>query len=137
MKPRNEVGKDYYQRHKEKIKAKAAIKRDSQEYKNMIRRLTLRKRYGITPEDYEVMLEKQNGACAICHTTEPNTGKKFFDVDHNHETEKVRGLLCGRCNKYVGLLENNESLRQKAEAYIESYEDVEYDEKCQPTEFPS
>jgi hypothetical protein len=57
-------------------------------------------RYGITEDDYHRMAEKQNQSCAIC-----GRGTQRLDVDHDHETGKVRGLLCIRCNTTVGILE--------------------------------
>lgn len=72
----------------------------------LLRRSHLKKAYGITPEDYDAMLARQGGLCAICR----NAAKLV--VDHNHVTGKVRGLLCPECNQAIGLLkENRESLR--------------------------
>lgn len=63
---------------------------------------TLMRKYGITIEDYEQMLERQNGVCAICLRPESGVDKsstvKQLAVDHDHETGRVRGLLCFRCN---------------------------------------
>lgn len=64
-----------------------------------------RLRYGITLEDYERILESQNGGCAICETTTPGGRGNRFHVDHNHETGVVRGLLCWTCNRRLGVLE--------------------------------
>ena len=55
----------------------------------------LKQAYGITIEDYDTILESQNGKCAICHG---GTSKRHFAVDHNHRNGNVRGLLCARCN---------------------------------------
>ena len=54
-------------------------------------------------EEYETLLQDQDSACAICGITAEEIGKKLI-VDHNHETLKVRGLLCWRCNSGLGLL---------------------------------
>lgn len=64
---------------------------------------TLQKTYGISTEEYDRILEAQDGKCAICGRKP--TGKKRLAVDHDHKTGAVRGLLCageGRCNE--GLL---------------------------------
>lgn len=72
--------------------------------------------YGITPEQYAELFRKQNGMCAICH--QPPRGKmKSLSVDHDHNTGKVRGLLCITCNRAVGYLDNVE-WRAAANAYL-------------------
>lgn len=80
-------------------------------------------KYGLTLEQYEVMLDEQGGVCAICGQDEPaahgRTGKKFLlSVDHCHETGRVRGLLCQKCNRAVGLLGDRVDLLEKAIAYL-------------------
>lgn len=57
---------------------------------------TRRKQLGLTIEDYERLLAAQGGGCAICGAT-PKTRR--LDVDHDHRTGAVRGLLCHRCNR--------------------------------------
>lgn len=66
----------------------------------------LKKRYGISKAEYECILTVQNGVCAGCGN--PPTTRKL-DVDHNHETNKVRCLLCHTCNKAQGGLKENVS----------------------------
>lgn len=68
-----------------------------------VREYELRNRYGITPEDYDRMLEEQGGVCAICEGACP-TGRRLA-VDHDHETGRVRGLLCVNCNQRLAWLE--------------------------------
>jgi Recombination endonuclease VII len=60
-------------------------------------------RYGITLQDYDRMLQEQNGGCAICHRV-PQAGERRLAVDHDHVTKKVRGLLCAFCNIMIGRL---------------------------------
>lgn len=55
----------------------------------------LQKKYGITEDDYQDLLDNQNGACAIC-LKKPRT--RAFAVDHDHKTNEIRGILCSRCN---------------------------------------
>lgn len=60
----------------------------------------LKRKYGITLDDYYKMLRNQGSVCAICGAPEPD--HKKFDVDHCHKTGKVRGLLCTSCNRMLG-----------------------------------
>jgi hypothetical protein len=82
----------------------------------------LRLNYGITLEDYETLLLAQNGTCAICHEPETRrypTGRvSNLCVDHDHETGKIRGLLCHRCNQAVGYLRDRSGLCLSAAAYL-------------------
>jgi hypothetical protein len=65
----------------------------------------LERAYGLTHIDYVVMLNEQDGGCAICHTP-PQRGQHLA-VDHDHKTGYVRGLLCTRCNLQLGWYEAN------------------------------
>lgn len=60
-------------------------------------------RYGITREQYNLMLVKQNFSCAICETYQSDL-PKALSIDHCHESGVVRGLLCSKCNHAIGLL---------------------------------
>ncbi|MFI9235766.1 endonuclease VII domain-containing protein [Streptomyces sp. NPDC053079] len=87
-------------------------------------RWNLQNTYGITLDKYNAMLSSQGGVCAICEQDEPNThgrtGRKFsLSVDHCHDTGRVRGLLCQKCNRAVGLLNDNVDLLRKAIDYLE------------------
>ena len=61
----------------------------------------LKKRYGITLEDYEAMVSEQGNRCYICHKHR-STQKNDLAVDHCHKTGLVRRLLCVRCNALLG-----------------------------------
>lgn len=64
--------------------------------------------------DYDRFYQLQSGACAICKTHQSDS-KKTLEVDHDHETMFVRGLLCFRCNLNLGTYEK---IKPHAEAYI-------------------
>ena len=77
----------------------------------------LRNRFGMSLEDYDQILESQNGQCRICGTDTPGNKGRFV-VDHNHATEKVRGLLCWSCNVGIGHLQDDPSILLSAFNYL-------------------
>jgi hypothetical protein len=77
----------------------------------------LMSRYGISLQTYNEMLNSQNGKCYLCDNTE---GDKRLHVDHNHETGKVRGILCSPCNTKLGVIENKEWM-EKAINYLQEF----------------
>lgn len=58
--------------------------------------------YGITVDDYDAMLDRQNGRCAICRTDKVGGNATRWHIDHDHTTGTVRGLLCMKCNLGLG-----------------------------------
>ncbi|HJU02351.1 MAG TPA: endonuclease VII domain-containing protein [Actinomycetes bacterium] len=84
-----------------------------------IRDANLKALYGISLPEYEELLQMQGGVCAIC--TRPPRGKRPLDVDHDHESGKVRGLLCGNCNRAIGLLDENPRLFDRAKEYLAQF----------------
>lgn len=74
-------------------------------------------RYGLTVEEYDALLEKQCGVCAICEALPPVGRLRRLSVDHDHVTGEVRGLLCQRCNMALHFLENTE-WNERATAYL-------------------
>lgn len=85
----------------------------------------LQRNYGIDVTGYHQMLEAQQHHCAICgcEASDPvrNKGKSRFCVDHDHQTGRVRGLLCAICNYGVGHFQDDPVLVRKAATYLESY----------------
>lgn len=82
-------------------------------------RHSARKRnYGITPQDYDLMLKKQDGRCAICRQTPSAAPKGILYIDHDHQTDAVRGLLCQPCNTAIGLLKDRPDLMISAARYL-------------------
>lgn len=77
----------------------------------------LRHRYGLEPEEYAQLLEIQGGVCAICHR-DPNDSKETLAVDHCHQAQVIRGLLCDRCNRGIGLLGDDPANLEAAAEYI-------------------
>ena len=123
--------KQYYESHKEELKLyrdkyrmdnKEKIKAQNKQYRlnnpEKIRNHDLLKSFGITLGDYNNMLEYQDGVCAICGDYETDNNAKNLAVDHNHQTGKIRGLLCGKCNKMLGLAKDDKTILQSAINYL-------------------
>ena len=96
--------RDYVARNRERVRAAARARR-------------LRILYGLTPEDFDAMLAAQGARCAICPATEPG-GSGTWAVDHCHETGRVRGILCHRCNRAIGRLGDDPARLRDAAAYL-------------------
>lgn len=109
----------YYEYHKEENRKRAAKwqKENSERYRRWLYEHSLIKNYNITIEDYKKMLNDQNGVCAICFR-EDKKGRKLC-VDHNHDTGKVRGLLCGNCNKLLGMAGDDKKILSRSIKYLE------------------
>ena len=79
----------------------------------------LRKEFNLDFYEYDVMFTKQKGVCAICFGVEPD--KRFTPrlcVDHNHTTNRVRGLLCSYCNRGLGQFKDSTTLLLLALKYL-------------------
>lgn len=79
-----------------------------------IRDAKLKRKYGISLSEYQIILERQGNKCYICWATD-----RPFNIDHDHKTGKVRGVLCAPCNKAIGLLQDNPCFLSRAAAYVE------------------
>ena len=79
-----------------------------------------RRIYGITEEQYNEMLQKQNGVCRFCKKS-PEDNKQRLAVDHCHDTGKVRGLLCSTCNLGLGYFNDNIALLSEAILYLQEH----------------
>ena len=107
----------YYEKNKEVLRAK---KRDdyylnSDRYYTVNRRSVVKRKYGITMDDVERLKAEQNFACKICKKPEVN---KTLAIDHDHKTGVVRGLLCGNCNRALGLFQDDLNLLESAKQYL-------------------
>ena len=81
------------------------------------------RKYGLTLDDYNELLESQGGGCAICgkHGVRAESywsEERLLAVDHNHVTGRVRGLLCDSCNRGMGLLKDSEQILARAAKYL-------------------
>ena len=77
----------------------------------------LRRKYGISAVEFDALLAAQGGGCAICSVA-VNQDANSLAVDHCHTTGVVRGILCGRCNKALGLFQDDPTLLERAVIYL-------------------
>lgn len=91
----------------------------------------IKRKFGLTPEEFEAMVAEQQGLCAICQ--KPPVGKRRqqddfdgepelrpLDIDHDPKTGRVRGLLCNPCNQAIGLLRDDPESMRRAAVYVEA-----------------
>jgi len=93
----------------------------------------LQSKYGISLVDYDEMLEAQGRGCAICGKTPEAEGRQLA-VDHDHETDEIRGLLCSRCNPGLGMFMDDPELLRSAIAYLERW--IEREMQCVQVNLP-
>lgn len=84
---------------------------------------SLKQNYGITIREYEALYSKQNGRCAVCGIEgkpfDSSNGKtNTLAVDHDHNTGKIRGLLCSSCNRGLGFMKEDPKILQAALLYL-------------------
>jgi hypothetical protein len=111
---------------KECLQGKQKIRKDRDPtiYRRVEWPSKLKRVYGITVDDYYKMLANQNGGCAICGSKVASARRRkyvateMFFVDHCHSTGKVRGLLCGTCNRGLGYFKDSPELLSNAIAYL-------------------
>ena len=82
------------------------------------RKRNLKTKYDITVEEYDKMLDEQQGKCYICGCEQK---RRRLSVDHCHTTGAIRRLLCDKCNMAIGLLEDDTNRLQKAKEYLENF----------------
>lgn len=74
------------------------------------------KRYGLSVSGFNALLAAQGGRCAICRTDDP--GKRGWCVEHNHDTNEVRGIACSPCNIGVGHFRDDPEVMLRAALYV-------------------
>jgi Autographiviridae endonuclease VII len=100
-----------------KAKRQRWIERNPEAHKKMCRKGSLKRLYNMTLEDYDRMFAEQGGLCKMCRL--PETARKHLHVDHCHETNVVRGLLCTTCNTGIGSLRHSVTLLGRGIKYLQ------------------
>lgn len=78
----------------------------------------MRKQFGIGAAEFDAMVKRQGGGCAICGTTVGDSVGRRLAVDHCHDTGRIRGILCSRCNRGLGYFGDDRALIQRAADYL-------------------
>lgn len=99
--------------HAKRLAADLAAVREEQ------RTAWLQRRYGLTISQFDAMVVAQDGRCAICGDT-PADGRSLH-IDHDHTSNRVRGLLCGHCNRAIGLFRDNPTVMASAVIYLRKW----------------
>lgn len=126
---RNKQYNEYYKNNPDKaiiknLKQKENRKRFYSSEKGIIssRRAHLKRMFNMTLEEYNQKLEEQNNQCAICKSYNIHDKHGVLAVDHCHKTNKVRGLLCFKCNTILGSVNDNKTILKNAIKYLQKYE---------------
>ena len=119
---KNRDRKDYYSQHNKECKNEVNERHRRYRKNNplIFKKIDLRRHHNITVEQYDEQLNKQDGKCAICHRPQEDF-KKRFCVDHDHLTNKIRGILCDNCNLILGHANDDINILSEAIQYIEKY----------------
>jgi hypothetical protein len=100
------------------IEERRKLKRLNDPNRYIKQRETILKKYNLSLNDYKLLLDNQLGGCAICLR---KPGIRPLHVDHNHQTGKVRGLLCHQCNWYLGTLETDLDTFERLQQYLQTH----------------
>ena len=113
--------REYYKRHQAELGPRSRWRRREwwnnrtpEERSRLTFRKNLRLRYGLTLDDYDKLFLAQQGKCALCRRTQ----KRRLFVDHNHETGKVRGLLCTACNMAGSRMDADSTWADRVKEYF-------------------
>ena len=114
----------YFKDHEQsKDKRKKYAKDNYVKMKEVRHSFHVKSKFGVSKNDYQLMMGNANGSCEICKL--PDMGGRKLSVDHNHATGIIRGLLCTKCNAAIGALKTDVGIEllQNAIEYIKRTED--------------
>ena len=110
-----------YTRELERQQYKRKVEADPEGTSEYYRNWHLKRKYGITHDEYLEMLEEQNGCCKICSLPATEERHGVLRVDHDHETGQVRALLCHHCNVLLGHSKEDIEILEKAIDYLKEF----------------
>jgi hypothetical protein len=110
----------WYHANRAYARARESFRRSKHKLSGELRLSDLRRK-GMNQDVYAAMLTEQKGRCAICYTTKPSPRRDYFDIDHDHTTGQIRGLLCEVCNRAIGLLKDDPKRFRRATEYLEHH----------------
>lgn len=111
---------EYNRNHKDSVLAR------HREYDKKHRHKRIERMYGITKDEYGLVLSSQGGCCAACGAVFEQGGDRM-DIDHNHKTKRFRGLLHRNCNVIIGLAHESPSVLRSIADYIEHHNVIDLD----------
>ncbi len=119
---RRAAAQRYHAKPESKIKRNATRRTYSKNNPELIKSIALKNSYGITLEEALGLLASQGGLCAICNEVPVPFGKRKYgwSVDHCHKTNKIRGVLCNRCNFMLGHARDNPEILKAGVEYLKS-----------------
>lgn len=109
-------------KHAKELKGRRDARRRNPDKARLLdRQRNIKTIFGLSEADYEYLMQKQGGVCAICG--KPETARlrgktKRLAIDHCHETGRIRGLLCSMCNRALGCFRNDIDILMKAASYV-------------------
>lgn len=113
---KNLHARDSEARNRALVRSKLYREKNPEKVKKAITNSTLQAKYGISLEEYNILLVSQQGCCAVC---KEKPSKQRLHVDHVHSTGKIRGLLCQACNVSIGKMKESPELLRKLALYVE------------------
>jgi hypothetical protein len=109
--------REYFSANSDRLRAQAKNRYGAT--KHQVRVKQMRRMYDLTIAEYDAMRDAQDNQCAICGRHERDLNKRLC-VDHDHETGRVRGLLCNQCNSLLGRWNDDPAIARRAAAYLEA-----------------
>ena len=121
QKKQSDYGREYRRKNAARVKEQDRLEYARNKASGATRIYLLKKNYGITLEQHDAMLAEQNNGCAICGNGPSGKSSRWFHVDHDHDSGKVRALLCAECNTALGKFRDSPELLDKAAAYLRKH----------------